>query len=368
MTDHDKRILPAETDAMRITQPSVQPPMAAANDSPPIQQTDPADSEASRKWWDARLLVVVIATAIVMLILLTTTWLRPVSDLQANAPSWGELEPFRVYQTDDVHNQSLVSAMDHNYIQMVNKTAEQEGYKLTVNAVTADENRLIILYTAETDDTRQIPHVNSVKLLNIATGKPINASRVRMNGTNGNENRQQYFGTATMRLDHRQNFPREIAAQFRIMSVTPDSAAEPGRIRYSPTLLVHFSLAPQFRTQETEIIYPNQSIHWHNHTVWLTRVELSPLEMRVRFTADSDMDMEHAKLNGVWLSPRGVISQKDGRTITLQPLGSRVVSRDPYTFEHVYYSNLLDEPDSLEVVVKPLGTSGYEDTQIIRIK
>ncbi|WP_017813008.1 DUF4179 domain-containing protein [Paenibacillus shenyangensis] len=367
MTDHDKRILPAETDRMPITQPSVHPSVPVS-DSIPLQQSKAADPPERRKWWDARLLVVIIATTIVMMILLITTWLRPVPDLNTYAASWGELEPFHAYQSDDVHNQSLVSAVEHNYIQMVNKTAEQQGYKLTVNAVTADENRLILLYTAETNDSRQIPRVSSVKLLNIATGKPVNASRVRMNGTNGNENRQQYFGTATMRLDHRQNFPREIAAQFRIMSITPDSASEPGRIRYSPTLLVHFSLAPQFRTQETEIIYPNQVIQWNNHRVVLSRVELSPLEMRVCFTADKDTPAEQAKRDEIWLSPRGVISEKDGQSITLQPLGSRIVSHDPYTFEHVYYSNLLDEPDSLEVVVKPLGTSTYEDTQIVRIK
>ncbi|ANF97323.1 DUF4179 domain-containing protein [Paenibacillus bovis] len=368
MTDHDKRILPVETDRLPITQPSVHSPVSTLPESQPAQQSDSADQPVQRTWWDARLLVVIIATTIVMLILLTTTWLRPVPDLQTNAASWGELEPFRIYQSEDVHNQSLVSAMEHNYIQMINKTAEQEGYKLTVNAVTADENRLILLYTAEMNDSRQIPRVSSVKLLNIATGEPISSSRVRMNGTTGNENRQQYYGTATMRLDHRQNFPREIAAQFRIMSITPDSTSEPGRIRYSPTLLVHFSLAPQFRTQETEIIYPNQVIHWNNHTVLLSRVELSPLEMRVRFTADKDTPAEHAKRDEIWLSPRGVISEKNGQSITLQPLGSRIVSHDPYTFEHVYYSNLLDEPDSLEVVVKPLGTSTYEDTQIIRIK
>ncbi|MEW4370138.1 DUF4179 domain-containing protein [Paenibacillus kandeliae] len=335
----------------------------------------PALSNQKRTWWsrirdllDIRLLVLVISTVIVILILLLTSWLKP-NHTSSNELSWGELEPFRFYQSEQVHNQSLVSAIEHNYIQHIDKSAEQNGYRLTINAVTADENRLILLYTAHTDKDAYIPGVNSVKLRNIATGQPLSPASARLNGIQDENNSQQYYGTATIRLDQKQNFPREIAAQFQIMSTaSSDYSGEAGAqsIHYSPTLLIHFSLAPQFQRQETEIIYPNRVVEWSNHKLIMSRVEISPLEMRVRFTSDTSVDEKDAR--PLWLKPEHIISEKHGNAVNLVPTGSRLISCDPYTFEHVFYSNLLNEPDALQLVVEPRDASAYEDVRIIKIK
>ncbi|WP_411342780.1 DUF4179 domain-containing protein [Paenibacillus sp. WLX1005] len=355
-----------------------QDPKRSSPSSSPVTST--ADrtvlSHYKPTWWgrirnllDIRLLVLVISTMIVILILLLTSWLKP-NHTSSTELSWGELEPFRFYQSEQVHNQSLVSAIEHNYMQQVDKSAEQNGYRLTINAVTADENRLILMYTAHTDRDRYIPGVNSVKLRNIATGQPLSMASARLNGIQDENNPQQYYGTATIRLDQKQNFPREIAAQFQIMSTDNNadqsSEAAAQSIHYSPTLLVHFSLAPQFQRQETEIIYPNRAVEWSSHKLTMSRVEISPLEMRVRFTSDTPVDEKDAR--PLWLKPENIISEKNGTAVNLLPTGSRLISCDPYTFEHVFYSNLLNEPDSLQLVVKPRDASAYEDVRIIKIK
>ncbi len=371
MNEHDKQ--PIKPDAKPIHLPqSSQPALPVATDTPAVPANGRSFWRGLRSLFDTRLLVVVVSTFIVICILLATTWLKPMVGTHSSEASWGELEPFRVYQSEQLGNQSLTSAVEHNYIQKINKTAEQNGYRLTINAVTADENRLILLYTAHTDRDATIPGLSSVKLRNVATGKPLSTSPARLNGAPDDGDPKQYYGTATVRLNQKQPFPREIAAQFQIMSAADRPAsdlaatASTNELHYSPTLLLHISLAPHFQRQQTEIIYPNRKISWSAHTITLSRVEISPLEMRVRFTADERVSGELAKQ--LWLIPQGIISEKGEQSVTLRPIGSRLISENPYTFEHVFYSNLLDDPDSLQLVVKPRDASAYEDVRIIRIK
>ncbi|MFD1884422.1 DUF4179 domain-containing protein [Paenibacillus wenxiniae] len=370
MNEPDKQPIKPDATPMHLPQssPSTLP---VATEASAVPTTGRSFWTGLRNLFDTRLLVVVVSTFIVICILLATTWLKPLMSTHSTQASWGELEPFRVYQSEQLGNQSLSSAIEHHYIQKIDKTAEQNGYRLTINAVTADENRLILLYTAHTDRDATIPGLSSVKLRNVATGKLLSTSPARLNGAPDDGNPKQYYGTATVRLNQKQPFPREIAAQFQIMSSTDRSAggsatANASEIHYSPTLLLHISLAPHFQSQQTEIIYPNRTISWSAHTITLSRVEISPLEMRVRFTTDEKVSGDLAKQ--LWLIPQGIISEKGEQSVTLRPIGSRLISENPYTFEHIFYSNLLDNPDSLQLVVKPRDASAYEDVRIIRIK
>ncbi|WP_322922449.1 DUF4179 domain-containing protein [Paenibacillus campi] len=368
MNEHDKQPLQPDAKPLHLTKSSPPPALPAVTDVPAVTATGRSFWAAFRHLFDTRLLVVAVATLIVICILVATTWLKPLMHIQSNEANWGELEPFRVYQSEQIGNQSLTSAIEHHYIQTINKTAEQNGYRLTINAVTADESRLIVLYTAHTDRDSAIPGMSSVKLRNVATGKPLSLSPARLNGAPDTQDPRQYYGTATVRLNPKQPFPREIAAQFQIMSTdnSTKGVAAADRVHYSPTLLLHISLAPHFQRQQTEIIYPNRQITWSAHTITLSRVEISPLEMRVRFTADENVHGAIAKQ--LWLIPQAMISEKGEQSVTLQPIGSRLISESPYTFEHVFYSNLLDNPDSLQLVVKPRDAVAYEDVRIIRIK
>ncbi|MDQ6422774.1 DUF4179 domain-containing protein [Paenibacillus sp. LHD-117] len=61
------------------------------------------------------------------------------------------------------YDRSLVSAIDNEYIQVVNKSDERNGYKFTVNGVLADSQRVVLLYSAEgpginEEDTTFLPY------------------------------------------------------------------------------------------------------------------------------------------------------------------------------------------------------------------
>jgi len=47
------------------------------------------------------------------------------------------------------YDQSLQSALNHEYMQPVGASAESNGYKMTVESIMADQQRLVILYTVE---------------------------------------------------------------------------------------------------------------------------------------------------------------------------------------------------------------------------
>jgi hypothetical protein len=61
------------------------------------------------------------------------------------------------------YDRSLQSAIENEYIQLVNRSDERNGYKFTVNGVLADAQRVVLLYTAEgpginEEDTTFLPY------------------------------------------------------------------------------------------------------------------------------------------------------------------------------------------------------------------
>lgn len=319
-------------------------------------------------WLDARLLVVVGFTSVVMLILLIVP--MPTESTNTTASSWGKLEPFQQYQSEVIQNQSLISAIKHNYIQYVNESAEKDGYIVTVNAVTADENQLILLYTAKSLNGQEIYGMNSVKLSSIATGKSLGHSR--NNGTHDADRENIFRGTTTIRLKSREPFPQEIAAKFQIASVDEGRLSDPVTntstedMHHSPTLLIHFSLASQFKRPETEIVYPNHTITLGDHTVALARVEMSPLEMRVRFT--SDQPFEPYNTSRQWVEATGILAGEGDQEVLLRALNRKVAFDDPNSYEYIFYSNLLDQPKTLQLQVVTRDADRVGDTTLIQIK
>lgn len=61
------------------------------------------------------------------------------------------------------YDRSLVSAIDNEFIQIINKSDEKNGYSFTVNGVLADSQRVVLLYSAKgpginEEDTRFLPY------------------------------------------------------------------------------------------------------------------------------------------------------------------------------------------------------------------
>ena len=79
------------------------------------------------------------------------------------------LEPFRKLADQDVNGSTIESAINNGYYQLVDRTVKSGIYQFTVNAVMADENKLIVLYTAKTDDTQEIYSVVNAKMTNAIT-------------------------------------------------------------------------------------------------------------------------------------------------------------------------------------------------------
>ncbi|MDQ0062096.1 DUF4179 domain-containing protein [Paenibacillus harenae] len=62
-------------------------------------------------------------------------------------------------------DKTLVSALDNEFIQPMSLTDEKNGFKLTVNGVIADDNRLVILYTGEGPGITSETEIEDFKLL-----------------------------------------------------------------------------------------------------------------------------------------------------------------------------------------------------------
>ena len=69
---------------------------------------------------------------------------------------WGALNDFKQLAVHDIDRSTLESAIRNDYIQMVNQSAKSGPYEITINAVTADENKLILLYTGTSDSSQEI--------------------------------------------------------------------------------------------------------------------------------------------------------------------------------------------------------------------
>ncbi|MBT2289643.1 DUF4179 domain-containing protein [Paenibacillus albidus] len=296
------------------------------------------------------LLAVSAAAVAVLLLAGPLQKMIPQASPAAQIDHWRGLEPFKKLPS---YNKSIQSAIQNGYVQMVNKSAEQDGYKITVNAVIADENELILLYSAATDSTQEIYNVNSVKLSDLSTDASLKNAR---GGGYGNTN--VFYGRSTIELDRNQSFPEQLEADFQIASVDPDKLADPktgtipADMRYSPRLKVNFSLDPKFNEYATETVYPNQAFTLDGYGFTLSQVELSPLRIRAKFTLDDHEKLSIAERNSLFskLSPAGIVSQVEGKA---ELLSNASGSGGEDGFEYVFDSNLLDKPQSLMIRLYP---------------
>ncbi|KWX77438.1 DUF4179 domain-containing protein [Paenibacillus jilunlii] len=299
----------------------------------------------------------VVAAAVLFILPYLHSAPQPVSTRQS--VNWGELEVFKGNAVSSLDEPTLDSAIRNGYIQMVNQKAEANGYAITLNAITADENKIMFLYTAATDDKQEIYSINSAKMKDRMTNSYLNTTTQ----TGGNvtipepEKNHVYYGRGVVELDRTEPFPQQLEAEFRIASVNPGKLADrrTGTImadmHYSPVLKVRFALDPKFQEYKTQIEKPNLPFTLNGHEVVLSQLEMSPLLIRARVALKNPGENDWKTREGIMENAlfQGITSKVQGESVQLSPVSGNGTEDG---FEYVFASNWLNDPESLVLKIK----------------
>jgi len=268
---------------------------------------------------------------------------------------WGALNDFKALALHDIDRSTLESAIRNDYIQMVNKSVRSGPYQIKINAVTADENKLILLYTATTDSSQEIYNVNSVRMTDVQTGRYLgNTSKIGSSADN-----QSWLGRATLELDRNNPLPSHIEADFQIASVDPGKMSDPktGTVRsemnYSERMRIEFDLDSKFSSMKTETYKPDEVIMLGGHQVQLSRVEISPLVTKATFVFDPGKvhDFQTRISISEMLNPYEIVSRTDDGRMFKSSSVSGSGTKDG--IEYIFGSNMLDAPQSMVMRLYP---------------
>ncbi|MEK5254322.1 DUF4179 domain-containing protein [Paenibacillus sp. FSL F4-0125] len=271
-----------------------------------------------------------------------------------DSSDWGVLEPFKKLADADVDALTLESAIRNDYVQIVNKSAEKDGYKITLNAVIADENKIMLLYTGTSSGGQEIYNVNSVWLTDAAGQSVVdkNGNRSGM-GLHAEDSIYKWLGKTIYSLDKNKAFPKEVVANFQIASVDPGMLAKPNTgtnladMRYSDRLKVSFSIDSKFWEQKTETIVLNQPFMIDGNKVNLAQVELSPLSIVVKYTLSEDLKTNWEIRNELFgKTPSELTSRVGKRELKNNSIGG---SGSEDGFISNFSSNVLDHPKSIRL-------------------
>ncbi|MEK3671789.1 DUF4179 domain-containing protein [Paenibacillus sp. FSL R10-2771] len=273
--------------------------------------------------------------------------------------NWGELEKFKRLYSFDMEAATLDSAIRHDYIQMINQSAASGDYKITLNAVTADENRIIFLYTAEVAEGQEVYGTSSARMKDISTGQYLeNGGGIGGNATaSGLLNNRIYYGRRIINLDRNKPFPEQLEADFQIASVDTGKLGQPktgtivADMHYSPRLKVSFKLDPKFKEQQTVIVQPEEEFVLDGIEVTLEKVEISPLMIRTMIKIKNESDITWQNRQNIFEVVYGNEIQSITKYGTVH-LGMTLGSGTYEGFERSFGSNLLDQPESLNLILK----------------
>lgn len=127
-----------------------------------------------RRSWQGRLtkgsFLGLAAAAVAAIILFLIPVIHDTAPQPAGEVNWGGLEMFKRLHEFDLEAPTLDTAIRHGYIQEINQSAASGDYRITLNAVTADENKIIFLYTANVAEGQEIYGISSARIKNPATG------------------------------------------------------------------------------------------------------------------------------------------------------------------------------------------------------
>ncbi|WP_336780432.1 DUF4179 domain-containing protein [Paenibacillus illinoisensis] len=302
------------------------------------------------KWITAVLITVITAACFLLgpyrgIIPSQTTAVEPVQD-------WGVLEPFRALARKDNGENTIISAINNGYVQLVDRTVKSGIYQFTVNAVMADKNRLIVLYTAKTDDSQKIYSVVNTKMTNALTGKLLgNGSSIE--GLNTSNDDQTIYGQSAIELTENQSFPEQVDINFQISSVIPDEVTDSNAVQkerkyqFSKKMNITFDLDSQFSKAKTETIKLDKPFMISGQAYLVSEVELSPLMTKVKINFEADERLDSKSHQTAMEMVRGVqmVSKTNDGQITLLSELSRRESEEGMTY--TFSSNFLNEPQAM---------------------
>lgn len=300
--------------------------------------------------------VLTAAVMVVGLLFINPSTLLP----QQSSPSietsdWGVLETFKKLALVDIDAVTIDSAIRNDYVQIINKSVEKDGYKITLNAVLADENEIILLYTGTTNNAQEIYSVNSAKLTDALTGRTVadedgNGGGM---GSHADDSIYEWYGKTIIPLDRNNPAPNEVVADFQITSVDPGMLGKPktgtilADMRYSERLKVNFTIDPKFWEQKTETVVLNQSFEIDGYEVKLAEVEISPLRIVAKYALNEELKTEWELRNNLFAEiPRTLLSQVGQEKTLIMPNSGRGTEEG---FDSYFSSNILDHPKSIRL-------------------
>lgn len=335
-------------------------------------------SKRRRGQWIAVLCAVSLAVAGIMFASLGDFGQQRLTSSESEV-HWGELEPFRELLRRDQESATLTSALNHNYVQPLDQTVTMGKYTFTLDALMADENRVILLYSAQTDTPSGVYSIENTKLMDASTGHVIDNGSI--NGIRFSDQNNVLRGRTTFDRSRSQPLPEKLNFEFQLSSVVPDKLEherangkgeeQEGRgeklqerkYEFSKKMNVVVTLDPKFSIPKTEIIPVNQTFKFGEYEVLISDVEISPLVTQVRLDYDPNqrLDYEEESFISDIIQPFEIVttSQKGEKT-TLSRSGARGTGNGmTYSFN----SNSLDEPES--IVLKVQGKTGkvYRNVQ-----
>jgi hypothetical protein len=344
------------TDAERI--PQEQKLDSAAAQIYAIQAGLELGKKRGKKLMFAKSAMAVLAATVMIagLLFFNPTQLLPQQGTSSvDTVDWGALEPFKKLAAADIDALTLESAIRNDYVQIVNKSAESNGYKITLNAVMADENKIMLLYTGTTSGGQEVYSVNSVKLTDALTGRDVMAENGQRGGMGAHAEGTIYtwLGKTVFSLDRNKPAPTEVVADFQIASVDPGMLAKPktgtvlSDMRYSDRLKVNFTIDSKFWEQKTETVVVDQPFVIDGQEVNLAEVELSPLCIALKFTIKEELKSDWNVRNEIFQKlPYELTAQVGKREIKIN---RNAGSGAEDGFISYFSSNVLDHPKSLRL-------------------
>ncbi len=302
------------------------------------------------------------AAAAVAVILFFIPVLHDAAPRTASPPeavNWGGLEMFKRFYDIDSEAPTLDSAIRHGYIQEINQSVTSGNYRITLNAITADENKIIYLYTANVAEGQEIYSINLAKLKNMATGYDLeNTGGLGAHAKkNGYDDKRIFYGQSIIHLDRSKPFPEELVANFQIASMDKGKMKDLAKgvnvadVHYSEILKIPFKLDPKFKEQQTVVMKPEKDFMLEGVEVTLEQVELSPLKIwtviKIKNEDENTWENRH-KIFSVPYVKKIQSTTKYGSAELWSPRGMGTDNG----YEYYYGSNLLDQPKSMNMIIK----------------
>nr|WP_154887814.1 DUF4179 domain-containing protein [Paenibacillus xylanexedens] len=335
-------------------------------------------SKRRRGQWIAVLCAVSLAVAGIMFASLGDLGQQRLTSSEPEV-HWGGLEPFRGLLRTDQESATLTSALNHNYVQRVDQTVTMGKYTFTLDALMADENRVILLYSARTDTPSGVYSMANTKLTDASTGHVIDNGSI--SSIHFSDQNNVLRGRTTFDRRRSTALPEKLNFEFQLSSVVPDRLdddkgegngierekqrenSQERKYEFSKKMNVMVALDPKFSIPKTEIIPVNQTFKFGEYDVLISNVEISPLVTRVHFEYDPKQKLNDEKESFISdiIQPFEIvtISKKGERTILSRNGGGGTDTAMTYSFA----SNFLDEPQS--IILKVQGKPGkvYDNLQ-----